>query len=496
MGQVPRGSPEPSVGQIGAGAPGERTLPPTRTIAHGREQIKAAGGPSRRILVVDDDATGSQAVHDVSILFAFDKGQLAEAFAAPGACAFVLTNSRSLDRQQASAANRDIATAALAQCRAAQQRLTIVSRSDSTLRGHLFAEVAALNEAHRSVLGKEFDAVLLAPAYFEAGRVTVGDTHWARISGQLVPVGETEFARDATFGYVSSDLREFVAEKSSGELRPSDVMSINLDDIRVGGVERVAEVLSPLHGMRFVIVNGLEYADYEVVALAASHLEAAGKAFLYRTGPSFVPVLAGLGESEPLSGVEIWRGQRRAGHGLVVVGSHTALTNRQLDNARSHHSLTEVELDAAKVADDRSRDAHVADVAARVVNALAHSDVLLVTSRSVPDRAVTSRSGQGDDLALARLVSRALTDVLAPLRGKEPAWVIAKGGITSHDVALRGFGIQRALVIGQLGRGIISVFEPVSAHPGSVGMPYVVFAGNVGNEQSLSDAIDRLGSAA
>jgi uncharacterized protein YgbK (DUF1537 family) len=466
-------------------------LPPPMVIAGARAQVGASGGPGRRLLVVDDDATGSQAVHDVSVLLEFDVDQLAEAFRDPGSCAFVLTNSRSLDARSAAQANTDIGTAALEYCKAAGLHLTIVSRSDSTLRGHLFAEIEALNNAHRAVMGRDYDAVLLAPAYFEAGRVTVGGAHWARVAGEFVPVGRTEFARDTSFGYTASELREFIAEKSGGRMRAADVVNIGMEDIRAGGPERVSEVLSPLQGLQFVAVDGLEYADYEVVALAASRLEAAGKSFLYRTAPSFVPVLAGLAQNEPLSAAEIWAGARRSGYGLVVVGSHTKLTNQQVAHAMAEHALVEVELDVGQVVDPQSRFSHVQAVAGRVASALSSSNVLLITSRSV-----VSAGGQDDDLAVARLVSVAITDALLPLRGNEPAWVIAKGGITSHDVAVEGFGIRRAVVIGQLARGIISVFRPVAAHSGAVGMPYVVFAGNVGTEESLSRAIEQLVAAA
>src|SRR5262249_21943806 len=70
-----------------------------------------------------------------------------------------------------------------------------------------------------------------------------------------------------------------------------------------------------------------------------------------------------------------------------------------------------------------------------------------------------------------------------------PAWIIAKGGITSHDVALHGLGIRRAEVAGQLYPGLISVLRPVDGLAAAIGMPYVVFPGNVGDEQALTKVV-------
>src|SRR6185295_19331076 len=112
----------------------------------------------------------------------------------------------------------------------------------------------------------------------------------------------------------------------------------------------------------------------------------AGKAFLYRTGPSFPQALAGLDHQPPLTAADIWPDGRRdvetGGHGLVVVGSHVGLTSRQVAVARERGGVVEVELDVPAVADPARRDAHVADITARVVGALADSDVLLFTSRT------------------------------------------------------------------------------------------------------------------
>jgi uncharacterized protein YgbK (DUF1537 family) len=116
--------------------------------------------------------------------------------------------------------------------------IDVVSRSDSTLRGHVIAEVHGLDAVRREVTGRGFDGVLLVPAYFEAGRFTAGDVHWARVGTEVLPVSETEFVRDATFGYVASDLRDFVASKSGGAVRPGEVLRISLEDIRRGGWPR------------------------------------------------------------------------------------------------------------------------------------------------------------------------------------------------------------------------------------------------------------------
>jgi uncharacterized protein YgbK (DUF1537 family) len=153
--------------------------------------------------------------------------------------------------------------------------------------------------------------------------------------------------------------------------------------------------------------------------------------------------------------------------------------------ARERGDITEVELYVPAVADPARRDAHVADITARVVGALADSDVLLFTSRTL-----VRDTDPAASLEISRRVSTAVIEVVRGAVAAEPAWVVAKGGITSHDVAVRGLGIRRATVLGQLLPGLVSVFRPVEALPQIVGTPYVVFAGNVGDENTLAYVID------
>jgi uncharacterized protein YgbK (DUF1537 family) len=462
------------------------TAPPVRVEPGARERIRASHARTgRRIAVLDDDPTGSQTVHDVSIVTVFDDAEYAAGLDAAGSTCFILTNTRSLPESSAVELDTRVAASLFRLGARLGAPIDVISRSDSTLRGHVVAEIRAVDAARRAVLGSGYDGVLLIPAYFEAGRFTAGDIHWATVAGAPVPVGASEFARDATFGYASSNLREFVAEKSGGTITADEVRSISLEDIRLGGPARVTEILEGVGSGGFVVVNATDYADLEIVVLGVLDAEERGRSFVYRAGPSFPRAMAGLEPQDALSPAQLWPHGNPGGHGLVVVGSHVGLTSRQVAAARERGGLTEIELQVPALIDPDRRDAHITETGRRVASALASSDVLLFTSRTLV------RGGDADDsLAVARTVSAAVIDVVSNALAAKPSWVVAKGGITSHDVAVRGLGIRRAEVIGQLLPGMISVFRPVDAAPEAVGIPYVVFAGNVGDENTLGEVID------
>ena len=479
-------------------------LPPARPGDEGlRESIRATRAAGDLLLgVLDDDPTGSQAVHDVQVVTVLEEDAYAAALAGPGATCFVLTNSRSLGGPAAAELTTRAARGLITVAGRRGTRIQLISRSDSTLRGHVMAEVTALQAVRRDMVGRGYDGVLLVPAFLEAGRVTAADIHWARTAAGLIPVGETEFAKDTAFGYGASDLRVFVAEKSGGTIQPEDVRSISLADIRLGGPGRVREVLAGTAGGAWVVVNATEYSDLETLACAVLDAEREGQSFLFRTGPSFVRALSGLGPKPPLRGAQIWGadGGVRAGaggHGLVVVGSHVGQTSRQVAALRARAVTTDIELDvpavlaggpdvaaAPVVASPVVAGPVVASTARRVTAALGHSDVLLYTSRAV----VTAPDAAGS-LTIARTVSAALSRIVRDALAARPAWVIAKGGITSHDVMRRGLGIRRAEVAGQLFPGTVSVFRPLDAAPEAVGMPFVVFAGNVGDDGTLAQVV-------
>jgi len=189
------------------------------------------------------------------------------------------------------------------------------------------------------------------------------------------------------------------------------------------------------------------------------------------TGPSFVRARAGLSARPPLVAAELYEGPPRARHGLVVIGSHVSLTTRQLDGLRRRGGIREIELDVARLLDAALRDANVRSVADRATRALDAAEVVVRTTRRVVPGADAALS-----LAIARHVSAALVDVVrAVTAARTPRFVVAKGGITSSDVATEGLGIRRAWMRGTLLPGIVSVWSAVDG--AAPGMPYVVFAG-------------------
>lgn len=440
------------------------------------------------LLVLDDDPTGSQAIAGVPLLLSFDAADVAWAFDGGADVVFALTNSRALPERDAVALTRRVARSVASAALARGREVRVLSRGDSTLRGHFPAEVDALVAGLGEVGHDPPDAVLLCPAYPEAGRVTIDGVHLLRDrDGRLVPVAETEFARDPVFAYGESDLREWAAARCG--ISPSEVGHVALGELRAGGAARVAELLRDARGGRVVVLDAETRADLDVLAEGIVAAERAGRRFVYRTAPSFVAARAGRAPVPPLQAPPpADAGVRPGGGGLVVVGSHTDLTTRQLDAAVAAHGLTVVELSVAALVEPGRRAAELARVAEQAQHALARGDVALATSREV-----MVGGSAGESAAVKERIAAGLVDaVVSIVSGCVPRWVLAKGGITSHDVAAAALEAGRATVLGQLFPGQVSVWR-LEDGPYQ-GLPYVVFPGNVGGVETLAAALARLGA--
>lgn len=453
------------------------------------QRVRAAVAASgRKLVALDDDPTGVQTVSETAVLARWTVPELAAELRAPNPVFFVLTNSRSLAEADAVRLNREIVGNLVVAARQTGVGFAVASRSDSTLRGHFPAEPDAIAAALGGV-----DGVLLVPAFFEGGRTTVDDVHFVRDGDRLVPAADTEFARDATFGYAHSNLRHWVEEKTAGRVRAADVASLGLADIRDGGPDRVAAVLMAVRNGQPVVVNAERYRDLEVVVLGLLQAEAAGKRFVYRTGASFVRARAGQAERALLTRADLLGADAPSPlPGLVVVGSHVRRTGQQLAVLLERPAVVGIELGVPDVLTGGAvRDDAVKHAARAAEVALARGTTPVVfTSREVIGR---DRAGQLD---VSRAVSAALVAVVRGIEGapNRPGFVVGKGGITASDIGTEALGARRAVVLGQIRPGIpVWRLGPETRFPG---LPYVVFPGNVGDPETLAEVVALLQGAA
>lgn len=433
----------------------------------------------RKVVVLDDDPTGTQTVHDVPIITVWDVGTLEDELRDPARVVYILTNSRSLPEAAAVELNcqiiRNLRTAAASTGR----QYTVISRSDSTLRGHFPAELHAVEIAE----GTSFDGWILCPFFQEGGRLTINNVLYVAEGDRLIPAAETAFARDAAFGYTCSDLRDWIVEKSGGRIPIGQISSLSLEDLRCGDLTRCVAKTTSLENGQVCIINAVERRDMEMAVAALMRAEAAGKRFLYRTAASFVAVRSGVPPRPLLTAYDL---RRSRGTGvLVVVGSYVPKSTEQLDRLLASTDATAIELGVESLLDDSTRETLLGRAAADADRSLADNrTVVLYTSRRIVHKA-----GEGS-LAIGRSISQALMDLLERIE-TEPRVLIAKGGITSSDVATKACRIRRANVMGQILPGV-PVWEcgPESRYPG---MPLVVFPGNVGDADALRAAVAKAG---
>ncbi len=437
-----------------------------------------------KVVVLDDDPTGTQTVHDVPVLTRWSEDALAQVLREPQPVAYILTNSRSLPQRAAVARYREIARRLKKAAWRVGREFVVVSRSDSTLRGHFPAEIEALTD----VLSRRSDATLLVPFFFEGGRLTANDVHYVVDGDELVPAAETEYARDASFGYRESNLRRWVAEKSRGRIPLGDITSISLKTIRQVGPNGVAAALQQLRPGQVCAVNATTYRDVEVFVAGLLRAERSGQRFIYRSAASFVRVRGGITPRPLLTPGELPVSIDHTG-GLVVVGSYVDRSSRQIDATRGMDNLEWVELDVNRLLRPATRDSEIERVTKLVSRQLEQGvDALVFTSRQL----VTAKDANGS-LRIGQRISDALVAVVDGIQTR-PAWVIAKGGITSSDVATKSLAIERAQVLGQAIPGI-----PVwhtAAGSRWPGLTYVVFPGNVGGDETLVSMIEVLRQAA
>ncbi len=447
-----------------------------------------------KIIVLDDDPTGSQTVHSCLLLMRWDVDTLRTGLQDDAPIFFVLTNTRALPPDSAASVTREVChnlkialsttpppspTPSQAGERQGDDMggFLVVSRSDSTLRGHYPIETDVMAEE----LGP-FDAHFLVPAFFEGGRITCDSVHYLIIDGVPTPVHETEFARDSVFGYHHSYLPKYVEEKTKGRINADSVERFLLADIRAGSMER----LMSLSGNQCCVVDGETQADLNRFAQDVLTAASQGKRFLFRSAASILTALAAL-PPQRVAAEDMAEFVRNGKPGAVIVGSHVKKTTQQLEALLQAEGTEGIEIDVARLLDKANQSATLLSEvleSVRAVHDAGKTPVVYTSRQELTFEDVKTR------LDFGAKVSGLLMDIVRGLPS-DIGFLISKGGITSNDVLSTGLSLTSARLLGQILPGCSMVHTP-SDHPQFPNLPVVLFPGNVGDANALLTIYQRL----
>ena len=465
-----------------------------------------------KIVVLDDDPTGVQTVHDISVFTHWDRDTIQEGFAEKNKLFYILTNSRGMTVQETTDVHTQIAQSVASVSEQTKIPYLLISRSDSTLRGHYPLETDLLRRVTQKCAGTTTDGEILCPFFPEGGRYTIGNVHYVKIGQELIPAGETEFAKDRTFFYHASDLRDYIEEKTGGACKAEDVICISLESLRAKDFDGIEAQLMQAQAQvdsapgaadgkaaqsdgaacsspSRIIVNAVTYSDLKVFAVALYRAMAKGKRYIFRSAAALVKVLGGISDQPLLTRTQMIRQDADATRGgIIVVGSHTQKTTQQLERLLTLEKVKGIEFNSDLVLD--GEDAFHDEIE-RVVAESAELIRQGITPVCYTKRTLLTLENDTPEEALIRSVR--ISDGVQSLVGQLPvcpAFVMAKGGITSSDIGTKALKVRKANVLGQIQPGI-PVWE-TGAESRFPGIPYVIFPGNTGDEDTLRKAADIL----
>lgn len=439
-----------------------------------------------KIIVLDDDPTGIQTVHDISVYTDWSYESISRGFKERNKVFYILTNSRGFTEEQTVKAHRQIGRMIAQVAEEQQRKYLIVSRGDSTLRGHYPLETMILKEQLECYSRIKADGEIICPYFREGGRFTLDNIHYVQYGDSLVPAGETEFANDKTFGYESSDLTEYIEEKSKGLYKKEDVLTISLQELRALKIDEITDKLMNITDFGKVVVNAIDAYDLKIFCIALYRAIVQGKYFLFRTAAGFVKELGAIADKPLLTRQEMITSGSGTG-GIVVVGSHTQKTTSQVEQLKTLEGIRFIEFNSDLVLEENRFQEEIASVLKQEQDLLSHGVTVIVCTK----RKLLTLEHDSKEDALERSVK--ISDAVQSLVGRlniTPAFVVAKGGITSSDIGTKALKVKRANVLGQIRPGIpVWQTGEESKFPH---IPYVIFPGNVGEQNTLKEVVEIL----
>jgi uncharacterized protein YgbK (DUF1537 family) len=422
-------------------------------------------GKECKIVILDDDPTGTQTVSDVGVILQPNASAFRQFMEGIEPLVFVLTNTRAMPESKAVEFLRSIKEGMEREAQRCGKNVIFHLRGDSTLRGHIFAEM--------DVFATDLSVGLFVPAFPECGRVTLGGVHYLDIGGERRPVVDTEFARDPVFGYKSKHLMDWVREVGN----KWEGIHVSLEELRKQGPKAIASQLEHAPPHCVVIPDAENEQDLHTIAEGLLLAEQSNKAIIVRSASSFVKIRCNL-KSKQLVVFE----NKKPEAILVVCGSHTAASTVQLNAFLEHFGVTPVVIPTGQLF-DKGISSVVPELQEAIARDIKNRGIAVLISERI-------RNEEHGDLKDGAQVMEAITATVQAVSKLCDA-VVAKGGITSAQVATDGLLASYARVSGQLEAGV-SLWQltvPNTSRP----LPYVVLPGNVGDEQTMIHAVQYLG---
>ena len=448
--------------------------------------VKEIKANHKKLIVLDDDPTGVQTVHGISVYTDWTKESIRKGFEEENNLFFILTNSRSFSREKTLAVHEEITSHILEIAEELNRDFCIMIRGDSTLRGHFPDETQKVKETVEANNKKVVDGEVLCPFFKEGGRFTFNNIHYVKEGEELVPSSETEFAKDKTFGYSSSHLGEWIEEKTTGSYKKNEVIYIGLEELRNLSIDEIEGKLLRTEHFNKVVVNALDCADLEVFCIALFRAMAKGKTFLFRIAASFVKVIGGIGDKTLLAKNDLMTLNNSHG-GLIIVGSHTQKTTQQLEALKGLSGIEWIELNVHLVVEKEAFDKEIERVRNEAAILLKRAKAVVIYTRR--KTLVLDTGNKEDELKIAVQISEGTANIVSQLE-TIPAFIVAKGGITSSDIGVKGLKVSCAKVVGQIKPGIpVWITDKKSKFPH---LPYIIFPGNVGEVSTLKEIVETL----
>ncbi len=435
-----------------------------------------------KFVVIDDDPTGSQTVHDCLLLLKWDCSTLVKGFESKSNLFFILANTRSLSENDAKLTIEEICKnlKTVITSQAYEEEIIFISRGDSTLRGHNFLEPNALN----SCLGP-FDATFHIPAFIEGKRLTVNGSHFV----DKTPINQTIFARDEIFGFETSNVKNLLFQKSKSQINFEDIQNILLSDIEILNDEEnniVFKTLKNFKNNKHVIVDIENYSQLKKFSLIIKKLTKQKK-FLFRTAASFISSISdkkSVSKGETLfSNLRIRTKEKSFLPGLIIVGSYVELSTIQLKNLLEISNCDPIELDVFeffKINSSENNHKRMNLFKKKFLKEIRFSfkkgkTPVLFTSRKFMSLDYFEQFNFYNSLAFF------IAELVADLK-YEIGYLISKGGITTNVILSNGLNADYVYLEGQILTGISVVTYNLK---NNARLPIVTHPGNIGTKDSL-----------